>query len=113
MKDNEVSGLAIAWLCNLKNVLIKSKGKSVGIDTGYLASTSYIDRIIKTLIEQQTRIADLENQLEIERDYSSAWGDFFGYTPKELTKEEQDELRKHMKVFEEKWKNKVFEKEDD
>ena len=56
-----------------------------------------------------TEIEDLKNQLEIEKDYSSAWGDFFGYTPDEMTEEERRELRKHMNEFERKWKSKLEE----
>lgn len=114
MDNNEVYGLAISWLCNLKNALIKTKGEGFGIRTGYLASTSYIDKIINKLMEQQSTIAELESMLEIEKEYSSAWGDFFGYTPQELTEEERLELRKHMKIFEEKWQKKMEEesKED-
>lgn len=108
-KSNEVHSLAVAWLCTLKNELIKTKGKCFGINTGYLASTHYIDQIIETLMKQQSKIAELENQLEITKDYASAWGDFFGYTPQELTKEEQTELRNHMKIFEKKWKKKIEE----
>lgn len=114
-KDNEVCGSAVSWLCTLKNDIIRTKGEGYGIYTGYLASTYYIDRIIKKLMEQQTRIAELESELEIEKDYASAWGNFFGYTPQELTKEEQADLRQHMKVFEEKWQKKMEEEngEDD
>ena len=114
MKSNEVYGLAISWLCNLKNDIINTKGKCYGINTGYLASARYIDKIIETIMKQQTRIASLEKQLEIAKDYASDWGDFFGYTPQELTEEERFELRKHMKIFEEKWKKKMEEenKED-
>ena len=114
MNGNEVYGLAVSWLCTLKNDLIKTKGEGYGINTGYLVSTRYIDRIITTLMEQQSRIADLENQMEIVKDYASDWGDFFGYTPQELTEEERLELRKHMKIFEEKWQKKMEEenKED-
>ena len=107
MRSNMVSGRAVSWLCTLKNDLIKTKGEGYETGTGYLVSTSYIDLIINTLMEQQSMIAELESQLEIERDYSSEWGDFFGYTPQELTREEQTELRQHMKVFEEKWKKKM------
>lgn len=115
MGDNEVYGLAVSWLCNLKNALIKTKGKGFGISTGYLASTMYIDQIITTLMRQQTQIAELESQLEITKNYASAWGDFFGYTPQELTEDEQTELRNHMKIFEAKWKKKMEEenKEDE
>lgn len=104
--NNEVYGLMICYLCNLKNKILETKGEEVKIDTGYLASASYIDRAINTIMRQQTMIAELQSNLEIEKEYSSAWGDFFGYTPQELTKEEQQELREHMKVLEEKWKKK-------
>lgn len=113
MYDNEVYGLAVSWLCNLKNALIKTKGEGIRIRTGYLASSSYIDKIINKLMEQQSTIAELESMLEIEKEYSSAWGDFFGYTPQELAEEEQIELRNHMKIFEEKWKKKIEEKNGD
>lgn len=112
MDNNDVYGLAVSWLCSLKNALIKTKGEGFGISTGYLASTLYIDKIINTLMEQQTRIANLENQLEIAKDYASAWGDFFGYTPQELTEEEQLELRKHMRTFSEKWQKKMEEENE-
>jgi hypothetical protein len=107
VEKKEVYGLAVSWLCNLKNDLIRTKGEGYGIKTGYLASARYIDTIIETLMKQQTWIAELENKLEIEKEYASAWGDFFGYTPQELTEEEQSELRKHMKIFEEKWQRKM------
>ena len=115
MGDNEVYGLAVSWLCNLKNALIKTKGEGFGINTGYLASAKYIDKIIETLMKQQSRIADIENQLEIVKNYASAWGNFFGYTPQELTEEEQIDLRNHMKIFEAKWQKKMEEenKEDE
>ena len=111
IEKNDVYGLAVSWLCNLKNDLIRTKGEGYGINTGYLASTRYIDKIIETLMKQQTWIAELENQLEIVKGYASDWGDFFGYTPQELTEEEQLELRKHMKIFEEKWKRKMEEED--
>ena len=113
MKDNEVYGLTVAWLCKVKNVLIKTKGKGFGISTGYLASAEYVDQIITTLMHQQTQIAELESQLEITKNYASAWGDFFGYTPQELTEEEQTELRNHMKIFEAKWKKKMEEENEE
>jgi len=113
MGDNEVYGLAVCWLCNLKNALIKTKGEGFGISTGYLASAKYVDKIIETLMKQQSRIASIENQLEIVKDYASTWGDFFGYTPQELTEEEQIELRNHMKIFEAKWKKKIEEENTD
>ena len=113
MKDNEVYSLAVAWLCTLKNVLLKTKGEGFEIDTGYLASAHYIDRIIETLMKQQSKIAELESQLEIAKDYASAWGDFFGYTPQELTNEEQMELRNHMKILEKKWQKKMKEENSD
>ena len=113
MKDNEVYGLAVAWLCNVKNALIKTKGKGFEISTGYLASIMYIDQIITTLMRQQTQIAELERQLEIAKKYASAWGDFFGYTPQELTEDEQTELRNHMKIFEAKWKKKIEEENEE
>ena len=63
--------------------------------------------------EYESKIAELESQLEIAKDYASAWGDFFGYTPQELTKEEQMELRNHMKILEKKWQKKMKEENSD
>ena len=110
--NDEVDGLVLCYLCNLKGKILEAKGEDVKIDTGYLASASYIDRAINTLMYQQTQIAELRSQLEIEKDYASAWGDFFGYTPQELKKEEQQELREHMKILEEKWKKRQDEEDD-
>lgn len=107
--ENEVYAMTLCYLCNLKNWIISSKGKEITLKTGYLASARYLDRAINTLMSQQTEIEDLKNQLEIEKDYSSAWGDFFGYTPDEMTEEERRELRKHMNEFERKWKSKLEE----
>lgn len=103
-RDGEVYGLMLCFLCNLKNKILKSNGVDVKIDTGFLAAAGYIDRTINTIMSQQTTIAALQSELRIEKKYASAWGDFFGYTPQELQKEEQEELREHMKIFEEKWK---------
>lgn len=109
--DEEIYSLSLSWLCDLKKEIIESKGEPFKLDSGYLACCSYVDRIIKTLVTQQTVIAELRSQLEIERDYSSAWGDFFGYTPQELHQDELEDLRAHMKVFSDKWKKK-FEEEN-
>ena len=97
-KENDICGLMICHLCNIKNGILGGEG------AGYIASAGYIDKAINTILHQQTDIADLQCQLEIEKKYASAWGDFYGYTPQELTEEEQDELRKHMNILEEKWK---------
>lgn len=103
-RDGEVYGLMLCFLCNLKNKILKSNGVDIKIDTGFLAAAGYIDRTINTLMSQQTTIAALQSELRIEKKYASAWGDFFGYTPQELQKEEQEEIREHMKILEEKWK---------
>ena len=114
MKRNEkdVDGMILCWLCNLKNKILETNGADVKIDTGFIASASYIDKAINTLMWQQTMIADLQSRLKIEKDYASAWGDFYGYTPQELTKEEQRELREHMRILEEKWKKRQEDEND-
>ena len=106
-----VDGLVLCFLCDLKGKILEAKGEDVKIDTGFLACASYIDRAINTLMYQQTQIAELRSQLEIEKNYASAWGDFFGYTPQELKNEEQQELREHKKILEEKWKKRQEEEE--
>ena len=111
--NNKVDGLMLCYLCNLKNKILESHGEEIQISTGYLSSAAYIDKAIKTLMYQQTEIANLKNRLRIEEGYASAWGDFFGYTPQELTKEEQKALRKHMRIFEEKWKKNIDENSED
>lgn len=109
--DEEIYSLSLSWLCDLKQKIIVSKGGPLKMSSGYMACCSYIDRIIKTMITQQTVIAELRSQLEIERDYSSAWGDFCGFTPQELHQDELEDLRAYMKVFSDKWKKK-FEEEN-
>ena len=110
--DEEIYSLCLTWLCDLKKKIIESKGEPFKLDSGYLCCCNYVDRVIKTLITQQTAIAELRDQLEIERGYSSAWGDFFGYTPQELRQDELEDLRAHMKVFSDKWKKKFEEFEE-
>lgn len=109
--DIEVKELAICFLCGLKNKFLETKNGEIKTDTGYLACAHYIDTIIETLMRLQSRVANLESSLEIEKQYASAWGDFFGYTPQELSKDEQEALKKHMKIFEEQWKKKEEEEE--
>lgn len=106
-----IDGLVLCFLCDLKGKILEAKGEEIKIETGYIACADYIDKAINTLMYQQTQIAELRSQLKIEKDYSSAWGDFFGYTPQELQKDEQQELREHMKILEEKWKKRQEEEE--
>ena len=103
-QKNDVYGLMVNFLCNLKNLILEADGEEIRIRTGCLASARYIDTAINTMMTQQTQIASLKSQLECEKAYSAAWGDFAGFTPQELNKEQQEELRACMKVFEKKWK---------
>ena len=103
-EDNKIHSLMVDFLCDLKNEIIKAKGEEIHLRTGYLTCAHYIDTAVDTLLKQQTEIETLRNRLDIEMEYSSEWGDFFGYTPKEMTKEEQLALKKHMKIFEDQWK---------
>lgn len=104
MEGNEVNSYMLVYLSNLKNEILRSKDECNRLATGYLVSAHYIDKAINTIMGQQTEIASLESELEIERGYSRAWGDFFGYTPQEMTVEERKALRRHMKRFEDRWK---------
>lgn len=99
----DVRGYIVSWLVQLKNSIVESKGEKAVFHTGYLVSCRYIDEIIRTMIEQQTIIEELESKIKISEDYAAAWGDFAGYTPQEMTPLEQEALKRHMQTFADEW----------
>ena len=113
MTNNDVDGLVICHLCTIKNAILNAKGGVIQLQTGYITSAHYIDRAVKMILEKQTEIEDLRSDLRIEKEYAEDWGDFFGFTPQDMTEEERKELRDHMKAFSEKWRKRQEESKDE
>ena len=104
MDKKFIDSNALSHLIKLKAKILDCKGKNITLDTGYLTSATYIDKIICAILCQQTEIADLEQRMKWEKEYSAAWGALCGVTPEELNDDELTMLREHMAEFDKKLK---------
>lgn len=77
----------VRFLASLKEETLRDgkDGRMIG-NCGYLAAATYLDNSIGTLLEQQTRIEDLERRLNAEleenREYRRLAGDLEDLYPK-------------------------------
>lgn len=77
----------VRFLASLKEETLRDGkgGRMIG-NCGYLAAATYLDNSIGTLLEQQTRIEDLESRLNAEmeenREYHRLAGDLEDLYPK-------------------------------
>ena len=78
-ESNRIATL-VRFLANVKEEILRSgkDGRMIG-NCGYLTAATYLDGSIATLLEQQTRIEDLESRLNAEleenREYRRLAGD--------------------------------------
>jgi len=68
----------IKFLADMKTEVLASNPTDMHGNCGYLAAAMYLDEAIQTMLFQQTKIADLERQLEIERQENTEYYNRFG-----------------------------------